>query len=107
MIRSKINFPETDPHALVRSATNTIVPARLARITHPELLPVATVLTAVACWGGSFVAMRVAVGVLAPYAVMWIRMLVALAVLLPWMPRRLNNIYHRGDWPLLAAMVIF
>ncbi|EKD40497.1 MAG: protein of unknown function DUF6 transmembrane [uncultured bacterium] len=41
--------------------------------------PVAALITAVVLWGGSFVAMRVAVTAIGPMAVMWCRMMIALS----------------------------
>ena len=70
------------------------------------LLPVAAILTAALLWGGSFSAMRDSLRVLSPWSVMWLRMAVALAVLVPltasWRPRT----YRKGDWRLLLPMVL-
>lgn len=69
-------------------------------------LPLAAILTAVLLWGASFAAMRISVKVLAPAAVMWLRMAVALLMLLPVAGRvRLRQI-AKGDWKLLLPMVL-
>lgn len=69
--------------------------------------PVAALITAVVLWGGSFVAMRVAVTAIGPMAVMWCRMMIALVLILPFAKSLLKARYRRGDWKLLAPMVLF
>ncbi len=71
------------------------------------LLPTLAILGAVLLWGGSFSAMRVAVQVLSPWSVMWVRMAVALAVLLPLLPRLWPGRAALRDWKPLALMVAF
>ena len=66
-------------------------------------------LAAILLWGGSFAAMRVALRVLDPWSMMWIRMAVGLALLAPFAVRRLPGdlraSYRKGDWKLLALLV--
>ena len=69
--------------------------------------PIAAILAAVLLWGGSFSAMRVAVHVLNPWSVMWLRMTIALIVLIPFTGRVWPKTYQKGDWIFLLPMVIF
>jgi len=71
------------------------------------LLPVAALLVAALLWGGSFAAMRIAVAVLNPWSVMWIRMITALALIAPFVGRSTLTSYRKGDWKLLIPMVLF
>ncbi len=91
----------------VRSLTDTMSDSRLAAGQHPSFLPVAAVLAAVFFWSGSFVAMRVTVQVLNPWSVMWLRMAIALVVLLPFLHRSFPLRFRRGDWKRLILMVLF
>jgi drug/metabolite transporter (DMT)-like permease len=71
--------------------------------------PVLAMLAAVLLWGGSFAAMRVALRVLDPWSTMWIRMALGLALIAPFVVRRLPGdlraSYKKGDWKLLALLV--
>ncbi len=70
------------------------------------LAPRLAVLGAVLLWGASFSAMRAALADLHPWSVMWLRMVVALACILP-MYRSIDlSMYRRGDWKLLIPAVI-
>ena len=86
---------------------------RIEPITHTTtqkkaaLLPVAALLVAALLWGGSFAAMRIAVAVLNPWSVMWIRMITALALIAPFVGRSTLTSYRKGDWKLLIPMVLF
>lgn len=74
-----------------------------------EFWPVVAILAAVLLWGSSFAAMRVAVAVLPPATMMWLRMLTAALVLTPFLPallRALRRSYRGGDWRLLLPMVL-
>ena len=73
---------------------------------HTKFLPYLAVLGAVAFWGGSFAAMKLAVSAMGPWAVMWLRMLVALAVLAPVLKRLTPTQGRPGDWRLLAPMAL-
>lgn len=70
-------------------------------------LPVTALLAAALLWGGSFSAMRLSVQVISPWSVMWLRMVIALAVILPFAGRLKIAAYRRGDWLLLLPMVLF
>ena len=72
-----------------------------------RLLPVAALITAALLWGGSFSAMRLAVQAMNPWSVMWLRMAIALIVILPFAGRLKNYPYQKGDWRLLVLMVLF
>ena len=72
-----------------------------------RMLPFAALLTAALLWGGSFAAMRVAVQAMSPWSVMWLRMAIALIVILPFAGRLELHRYRRGDWRLLVPMVLF
>jgi drug/metabolite transporter (DMT)-like permease len=75
---------------------------------HPgRVLPVAALFAAVLLWGGSFAAMRLSVQAMSPWSVMWLRMVIALAVILPFAGRLKTDAYRRGDWKRLAPMVLF
>ncbi len=71
------------------------------------MLPVAAILAAVFLWGGSFPVMRVALKTINPLSVMWIRMMIALVILLPFAGRLNFSSYRTGDWKLLIPMVLF
>jgi drug/metabolite transporter (DMT)-like permease len=73
---------------------------------YSKLLPVAAALAAVLFWGGSFSAMRVAVGVLNPLTVMWLRMAIAFVIILPFVGKFDFSVYRKGDWKLLLPMVL-
>lgn len=71
------------------------------------LLPRLAVLGAVVLWGASFSTMRIALQDLHPLSVMWLRMIIALACILP-LYRTVNlSAYRKGDWKLLLAAVVF
>ena len=71
------------------------------------LLPRLAVLGAVVLWGASFSTMRIALQDLHPWSVMWLRMIIAFACILP-LYRTINlSAYRRGDWKLLLPAVIF
>ncbi len=72
-----------------------------------DLLPIVAVLAAVILWGGSFAAMRITIQTFNPWLVMWLRMAVAAAVLLPFAGKLMPKYSKRGDWKMLLPMVIF
>ena len=84
-------------------------PTPAPRVPPALLWPVLAMLAAMLLWGGSFAAMRVALRVLDPWSMMWIRMAVGLALLAPFvlrrLPRDLRASYRQGDWKLLALLV--
>jgi drug/metabolite transporter (DMT)-like permease len=69
--------------------------------------PIVAILSAVGLWGGSFATMRYALRTLDPWSVMWLRMAIALAALMPFAGRLRRSGYQRGDWRLLVPMVLF
>ncbi len=71
------------------------------------LLPRLAVLGAVVLWGASFSTMRIALQDLHPWSVMWLRMVIALACILPLYRTVSLSAYRRGDWKLLLPAVIF
>ncbi|EPR44273.1 protein of unknown function DUF6 transmembrane [Desulfovibrio sp. X2] len=68
------------------------------------LLPVLALVGAVLLWGGSFSTMKIAVGAFGPMSVMWLRMVIALVLLLPFAKKLWPRGARPGDWKLLAAM---
>jgi drug/metabolite transporter (DMT)-like permease len=70
-------------------------------------LPVAALLAAALLWGGSFSAMRFAVQVMSPWSVMWLRMVVALMAILPFIGQLDLRRLRVADWPVLLPMVLF
>lgn len=72
-----------------------------------RVLPFIALFSAALLWGGSFSAMRFAVGVMSPWSVMWLRMVIALSVMLPFLGRLQLHRCRKTDWPKLALMVLF
>jgi drug/metabolite transporter (DMT)-like permease len=71
-----------------------------------SLWPRLAVLGAVLLWGGSFSTMRMALAVLSPWSVMWLRMMIALVCILPAYKTVNLSVYRKGDWKLLVPAVI-
>jgi drug/metabolite transporter (DMT)-like permease len=71
------------------------------------LLPRLAVVGAVVLWGASFSTMRIALQDLHPLSVMWLRMIIALACILPLYRTVSLSAYRKGDWKLLLAAVVF
>jgi drug/metabolite transporter (DMT)-like permease len=71
-----------------------------------SLLPIAALLAAALLWGGSFSAMRLAVQVMSPWSVMWLRMVIALTVILPFAGQMKTSAYRKGDWRQLLPMIL-
>lgn len=72
-----------------------------------KIAPVAAIFAAVLLWGGSFSGMRVAIGVLNPMSVMWLRMMIALVIIAPFIGRLIPKNYEKGDWKPLLLMAFF
>ncbi len=70
-------------------------------------LSIAAVLAAVLLWGGSFSAMKTALETIGPLALVWLRMAVATAIILPVTYRKLFRGYQKGDWKPLLLLVLF
>jgi drug/metabolite transporter (DMT)-like permease len=81
-------------------------PGMRAAIAPGKILPIMALLTAAVLWGGSFAAMRLSVQAMSPWSVMWLRMAIALAVILPFAGRLKTGAYRQGDWRLLVPMVL-
>ena len=71
------------------------------------LWPTVAILAAAVLWGSSFAAMKVTITALGPWAVMWIRMTVALAIVILFARWLLPLPYRPGDWKLLLPFVLF
>jgi drug/metabolite transporter (DMT)-like permease len=71
------------------------------------LLPMAALIAAVILWGSTFVGTRIALKSLEPSVILWIRMMTALLILLPFSKKIVPKKYIRGDWKLLIPMVLF
>lgn len=77
-----------------------------ARSEPRPVLPVLALLTAVLLWGSSYPAMKVVVQALGPWAVMWARMAVALAILAPLAPKLRPREFRKADLPPLLLMAV-
>ncbi|KAB0300243.1 DMT family transporter [Vibrio fortis] len=65
------------------------------------------VMTAVVIWASSFIALKVAIGEVAPMVVVFFRMVIgslAFLVVWPWIRNGIN--YQAGDWKLLSVMAL-
>lgn len=74
--------------------------------TIKNILPIMALITAVILWGGSFVGMRVALKSLDPLSVIWIRMICALIIILPFVKKLGPRRYKKSDWKILLPMVL-
>jgi len=73
----------------------------------PGALPLAALLVTVCLWASSFAVMKVAIGTFGVGFVVWSRMAVAVAVLLPAAPRILARaVWRPGDWKWLGLMAL-
>lgn len=79
----------------------------MTAVSPTALLPRLAVLGAVLLWGASFSTMRIALQDLHPLSVMWLRMIIALACILPLYRTVSLSAYRKGDWKLLLAAVVF
>ena len=75
-------------------------------MTQGNLRPLAYLTGAVALWGTSFAVTKAAYATFPPMTVMWLRMLVALIVFLPFLPRVTRPVYRAGDWKPLALSAL-
>lgn len=71
------------------------------------LIPFLALSAAVLLWAGSFIAMRIAVGAIAPGLVVWLRMAVTVAMLLPVLRLFRPGSFRAADLKLLIPMVLF
>ena len=72
-----------------------------------KVVPIVALIAAALLWGGSFSAMRLALKSMNPWSVMWLRMAIALMLILPFLGRLSLKRYRKGDWRLLLPMVFF
>lgn len=79
----------------------------LTAVNPIALLPRLAVVGAVVLWGASFSTMRIALQDLHPLSVMWLRMIIALACILPLYRTVSLAAYRKDDWKLLLAAVVF
>lgn len=69
--------------------------------------PTVAILAASVLWGSSFAAMKVTIGAIGPWAVMWARMVVAFIIVLLFARRLWPLPYRAGDWKLILPFVLF
>ncbi len=73
----------------------------------PSLLPLSGLILAMLIWGGSFIAMKVALSACHPLVVIFLRMSLASAFFLIFRKRFGKIRYRKGDWKLLGLMALF
>ncbi|MGB4592908.1 MAG: EamA family transporter [Coriobacteriia bacterium] len=73
----------------------------------PRFRPLLYLTGTVLFWGTSFAAIKSAMGSFSPMTVMWLRMIVASLVFLPFWRRVPRPEYRPGDWKLLGLSVLF
>jgi len=71
-------------------------------------LAIGQIILVVTIWAGSFVAMKIAVAELGAFPTIFLRMLLAVALLVFFLPRitREKSNYQQGDWLLLLALIL-
>lgn len=89
----------------MREIVRVCASRRFAGPDWAEAWPHLAIVAAVLLWGGSFGAMKVAVGSLGPWAMMWGRMVVATACLGPFIARLAPPRVSRADLRLIAPLV--
>ena len=72
-----------------------------------NILPTLSIIGAVFLWGSSFVAMRIVLKDLHPFAVMFCRLFSALIFIIPISIKLFPKSYQKNDWKILALMVLF
>ena len=72
-----------------------------------NILPTLSIIGAVFLWGSSFVAMRIVLKDLHPFAVMFCRLFSALIFIIPISIKLFPKSYQKNDWTILLAMVLF
>lgn len=72
-----------------------------------NILPTLSIIGAVFLWGSSFVAMRIVLKDLHPFAVMFCRLFSALIFIIPISIKLFPKSYKKNDWKILALMVLF
>ena len=81
--------------------------ARLRPSGHAHVRPLIYLAGTVLFWGTSFAAIKTAMSSFSPMTVMWLRMMVASLVFLPFWVRVPKPQYRAGDWRFLLASVAF
>jgi drug/metabolite transporter (DMT)-like permease len=76
-------------------------------VTQARLRPLVYLAGTVFFWGTSFVAIKIALGSFSPMMVMWLRMIIASIVFLPFWRRVPRPEARPGDWRFLALAVLF
>jgi len=72
-----------------------------------NILPTLSIIGAVFLWGSSFVAMRIVLKDLHPFAVMFCRLFSALIFIIPISIKLFPKSYQKNDWKILLPMVLF
>jgi len=72
-----------------------------------NILPTLSIIGAVFLWGSSFVAMRIVLKDLHPFAMMFCRFFSALIFIIPISIKLFPKSYQKNDWKILALMVLF
>lgn len=72
-----------------------------------NILPTLSIIGAVFLWGSSFVAMRIVLKDLHPFAVMFCRLFSALIFIIPISIKLFPKSYQKNDWKILLSMVLF
>ena len=72
-----------------------------------NILPTLSIIGAVFLWGSSFVAMRIVLKDLHPFAVMFCRLFSALIFIIPISIKLFPKSYQKNDWKILVLMVLF
>lgn len=74
-----------------------------------QYLPIIQIITAVLIWAVSFIAMKIAVGEIGAFPTVFLRMLLAVALLIFFIPKlkKTQINYQKGDWLLLFGLVLF
>jgi drug/metabolite transporter (DMT)-like permease len=72
-----------------------------------NILPTLSIIVAVFLWGSSFVAMRIVLKDLHPFAVMFCRLFSALIFIIPISIKLFPKSYQKNDWKILLSMVLF
>jgi drug/metabolite transporter (DMT)-like permease len=84
---------------------NVPAPALVARRLPLPDAPTLAILAAVLLWGGSYAATKISVSVLPVWTVMWLRLTLALALLLPAAKTLCRARVRPGDWKALLALM--
>ena len=72
-----------------------------------NILPTLAIIGAVFLWGSSFVAMRIVLKDLHPFAVMFCRLFSAFIFIIPISIKLFPKSYQKNDWKILVLMVLF